>query len=46
MPRITVIITKDLDERLRHYNNRKGDLSKIAEKALTDWINSAETLES
>jgi hypothetical protein len=46
MPRITVVISNLLDERLRKYTKRKGDLSKIAEVALNNWVNYAEELEA
>ena len=46
MPKIVAIITVDLEERVRRYVHKRGDLSKIVTKALEDWVRYAEELEA
>jgi hypothetical protein len=45
MVKISFNISKELDDRLRKFNRKKGDLSVIGEKALSDWVTYAEELE-
>jgi hypothetical protein len=46
LPKIVAIITSELEERVRRYVHRRGDLSKIVTKALEDWVHYAEELET
>jgi len=38
MKTITAVIPDELEEKLRQFTKRKGDLSKIVIEALEDWI--------
>jgi hypothetical protein len=42
MHTITFNLNCKLEERLRKYTGRKGDLSKILNEAVEDWLNQKE----
>jgi hypothetical protein len=42
MRTITFNLNCNLEERLRKYTGRKGDLSKILNEAVEDWLNKKE----
>ena len=38
MGKITVVLSDDIEERLRTHMRKRGDLSRIIEKALEEWL--------
>lgn len=39
MGKITIVLSDDMEERLRTHIRKKGDLSRIIELALEEWFN-------
>lgn len=38
MGKITIVLSDDIEERLRIQTRKKGDLSRIIEMALEEWL--------
>ena len=38
MGKITIVLSDDIEERLRTKTRKRGDLSRIIEKALEEWL--------
>ncbi len=42
MGKITLVLSDEIEERLRNLIRKRGDLSKIVEQALEDWLDRRE----
>ena len=45
MGKVTIVLSDQLEERLRAFPRKKGDLSKIVEQALEAWLAKKEEAE-
>jgi len=39
MGKITIVLSDDMENRLRAHTRKRGDLSRIIEEALEEWFN-------